>query len=245
MNEGKIVNEEIDWMERSNTRWVEQHLDEMSIGSYWTPEGMGFMIQKIKDKKINLVRCINHHEILKTIAGLKLLVFDLGYTFSEDDANFDDLPSTQDEAVELEKEYEDVVISSWKCECGFPIVEMDARKYFPTLVDTTEYLDEQGELKEREWWGMPLICPSCSVENMLTPDVFLKSHSERLLHRATHDGVIYQAHTRYTLAEIVEDGEYDANNFKTFGFTLGGEKLPHWMQGQHCEMIVLEDGEEE
>jgi len=58
-------------------------------------------------------------------------------------------------------------------------------------------------------------------------------------------GVIYQAHTRGKMAELIELGEYDASNYKTLGFTLDGEKIPEWMIGQHCEMIVNDRGEEE
>jgi hypothetical protein len=40
-------------------------------------------------------------------------------------------------------------------------------------------------------------------------------------------------------------GEYDPTEYRTLGFTLEGKKIPEWMIGQHCEMIVIDGGEEE
>ena len=48
--------ENVDWMK--NAEWVKNHLDGMNVDSYWSPDGMGFLLKKVEDKKLVLVRCI-------------------------------------------------------------------------------------------------------------------------------------------------------------------------------------------
>ncbi len=237
--------ENVDWMK--NAEWVKNHLDGMNVDSYWSPDGMGFLLKKVEDKKLVLVRCINHYTVLRSISGLKTLAFDLGYTVSDSDIEFDDVPESSEDAQRINDLYKQIIVDNWKCEsCGFPIVEMDASNVFPTLIETTEMLDEDGNVVEYDWWGMILVCPSCGHETTMTIENFTNSHGEVLVHRIKDGNTIYQAHTRQVLVDMVESGEYDASKFCLLGSTSpSGEKIPMWMQGQYCEMIVLEDGEEE
>jgi len=57
--------ENVDWMK--NAEWVKNHLDGMNVDSYWSPDGMGFLLKKVEDKKLVLVRCINHYTVLRSI----------------------------------------------------------------------------------------------------------------------------------------------------------------------------------
>ena len=184
---------------------------------------------------------------MRSISGLKTLGFDLGYTISDSDIEFDDVPESSEDAQRINDLYKQIIVDNWKCEsCGFPIVEMDASNVFPTLIETTEMLDEDGNVVEYDWWGMILVCPSCGHETTMTIENFTNSHGEVLVHRIKDGNTIYQAHTRQVLVDMVESGEYDASKFCLLGSTSpSGEKIPMWMQGQYCEMIVLEDGEEE
>ena len=81
MNEG-----EIDWMKNEMAEHMKNTFESMKIGSVWFPEGGGFIVKKVEERKISLVRCVNFTAPMKNVSGLKLLLFDLGYTFTDEDA---------------------------------------------------------------------------------------------------------------------------------------------------------------
>ena len=136
-------------------------------------------------------------------------------------------------------------MASWRTSSGFPLSEIDGLKYFPKIVHTQEVLSEDGDITELYHWAVPLRCPETDEEVIVNPQDYSLLYGAEALHRVSHEGIIYQAHTRGKLAELIELGEYDASNYKTLGFTLDGENIPEWMIGQHCEMIVIDRGEEE
>lgn len=245
-NGSEKVNEgEIDWMNNSMMQHVKDTFEGMRIDSVWFPEGGGFIVKKVEDKKVSLVRCVNYSTPMKNVTGLKLLLFDLGYSFTDEDAQWDDVPLSEEDMDKMNEDYNNTIVASWRTSSGFPLSEIDGLKYFPKIVHTQEVLSEDGDITELYHWAVPLRCPETDEEVIVNPQDYSLLYGAEALHRVLHEGVIYQAHTRGKMAELIELGEYDASNYKTLGFTLDGEKIPEWMIGQHCEMIVIDRGEEE
>lgn len=237
--------EEIDWMKNEMVEYVKNTFEGMRIGSVWFPEGGGFIVKKVEERKISLVRCVNYTTPMKNVSGLKLLLFDLGYNFTEEGAQWDEVPLSEGDMDKMNEDYNDTIVQSWRCNCGYPLSEIDGIQYFPKIVHTEERINEDGDLNELYHWAVPMNCTSCDEEIITNPQDYSLLYGAEALHRVSHGGVIYQAHTRGKLADLIELGEYDSTKYKTMGFTLNGEKIPEWMIGQHCEMIVNDGGEEE
>ena len=230
----------INWMNEQNKNWAEKHFADMPMNGVWAG-GLGFVLMKKSDSELSLVTCVSDELVKTNLAGLQVLLYDLGYTYSDLDANWVDPPESQEDMVQFEKMTEELVIKSWKCECGYPMIEIDTTDCFARFINTDEVLLDNGDTEEIEIWTYPLIC-ACGRRLDVNPDDFIRMHGQAKMHRHdTPDGQVIQAYTRYEICDVTDEereklivvGDHwpDENN-----------RLPPWMRGLVCAIV---DGDEE
>jgi hypothetical protein len=230
----------INWMNEQNKNWAEQHFANMPMNGVWAG-GLGFVMMKKSDSQISLVCAIDDPIVRTNLAGLQVLLYDLGYSYEDLDASWSDPPQSEEEMREFERVTEQLVINSWKCECGYPMMEIDVSDCFARYIETEEVLLDSGDTEEVEIWTYPLIC-TCGRRLDVNPDDFIRMHGQAKMHtHDTPDGDVIQAYTRYEICNCTDEereklfvvGDYwpDESN-----------KLPPWMRGLVCGIA---DGDEE
>jgi len=162
----------------------------------WFPEGGGFIVKKVEDKKVSLVRCVNYSTPMKNVTGLKLLLFDLGYSFTDEDAQWDDVPLNEEDMDKMNEDYNNTIVASWRTSSGFPLSEIDGLKYFPKIVHTQEVLSEDGDITELYHWAVPLRCPETDEEVIVNPQDYSLLYGAEALHRVLHGSDIPSTHKR-------------------------------------------------
>ncbi len=230
----------INWMNEQNKNWAEQHFANMPMNGVWAG-GLGFVMMKKSDSQISLVCAIDDPIVRTNLAGLQVLLYDLGYSYEDLDASWSDPPQSEEEMREFERVTEQLVINSWKCECGYPMMEIDVSDCFARYIETEEVLLDNGDTEEVEIWTYPLIC-TCGRRLDVNPDDFIRMHGQAKMHtHDTPDGDVIQAYTRYEICNCTDEEREKL-------FVVGdywpdeGNKLPPWMRGLVCGIA---DGDEE
>jgi len=229
--------EGINWNDRK-TKWlIINALKEMELGNTWTPQKTSYILMNTGDKNLSLIRCIKHPEIIESLKRIHALLIDSGFTYTENDVIWDDVPFNEQEMSELAQEYVETEIDCWKCTCGIRLKEMNFDDVFP------EYhkYDKNSSQSQNEIWVYNVECP-CGLVNRISSGNFYLMHGDFRVNQCKIGSLRIQGLTRQEICDYIYD--YD-NDLIIVGPTLKGVKIPPWMWGVVCIPIInQQDGGE-
>lgn len=236
------VRQEMDWTSPEIVSWGKEHFDKVPINGVWAPEGLGFVFMRVSNDTYELTRCVQHPESMRALAGVRSLLWDLGYKINDGNVVWDEAPRTQEEVDRISQEHLNEVISSWRCGCGFPLREMDNERVSAVMLSEEETLLDNGDTHMIEVWAYPVKCQCGEVINV-DPMDFRTIVGDERYHRHTVKGIEYQALTRDQIITALES-DYDAQDYTPVGKMIDGEKVPPWLWGLFCKKVIVPDEEE-
>ena len=235
--------QEMDWTSPEIVSWGREHFDMVPVNGVWAPEGLGFVFMRVEDKTYELVRCVQHPETMRALAGVRSLLWDLGYKIKDSNVKWDETPRTQDDVNRISQEHLDDVVSSWRCSCGFPLREMDHSRVSAVMLSEEETLLENGDTHMVEVWAYPVKCQCGEVINV-DPRDFRSMVGDERYHRHIVKGVEYQALTREEIITALDGDDYDVQNYTPVGKMIDDERVPPWLWGLFCKKVIVPDEEE-
>ncbi len=224
------------WTENRVVDWARDHFSATPISGVWAPDGTGLVFSKSGRRSWTLLRAVDHTTVRETLSGIRALMFDLGYTLSDEETIWDEAPKTREEAEEIEAMQKRDIANSWTDTDGTMLKDMDPYNSFPRLVGTREVESVDGEMVETEIWAYPLVNPNTGTEVELDPEDFRLLTDDRHFMRYKNSmGTVFQALTRKEMmdeADMVRDAD---------GELVGrvdrdtGERVPSWLWGTYCK----------
>lgn len=222
-------NATINWLDQSTRVWAEEFFQAMPLSGVWAPEGQGFIMQKNDVKELTLIRAVKHPLTIESLNGINNLLFELGYSYSEDGVLWEDAPNNDEEIEAIVTSHKQTVVDSWKCECGNPLKEIDIKEVYPIFIEKQQGTDGS----HYEHWNYQLDCP-CGKGIDMDPHDFQIMHGMKRFHmysqpqKSGMPNKILRGLSRQEICDFDEEGKH---TFIVLGKSQGDKKIPPWMWG--------------
>ena len=248
--------------------WAKGHFSQMSVGGVWMPEGSGLTYVKEGDNKWRLQSMLDSDEVRENHNRMKILMWDVGISVTDDEATILPVPATSEEAYLQEVTNKREIAKSWADKDGTLLLDMGLENVFPKFIEDREVLLDNGETTTIEVWGYSVTNPNTGEEIVIDPDdyhllmgdqYFMRficktgwiahERGERGEHYENLQGAISatpntyaRALTRQEMVEYIDDGK---QNISGVGSKIFGEEktVPPWMWGTFCEFVELDEEE--
>jgi len=221
--------------------WMLEHFGRMAPGAVWRPEGTGLRYRKSGDDVLTLDHRIDHPDSVHHHERIVRLMESVNLRVEDDEVMVTPAALSAEDAFRQEMQERQAVASSWTCECGIRLADMDLENGTPTFMGEREILLDDGETSSIEDWAVVITCGECDGKEIpMNPDDYNLLAGDDLFMRYRNEFGYLSAMTRQQMFEMASGDE--------LGVLVGsecpdtGEKVPPWMWGTYCSRDYDLDG---
>ena len=220
--------------------WMLEHFQTMAESAVWRPDGTGLRYRKKDTTTLVLEHRIDHEQSLAHHQRIKDLCNAVAIVMEDDDVMITPAALSMEEAYRQEMQERQKIASSWSCECGVYLSNMELNKADAKYVGDREILLDDGDTTSVEDWAVAVVC-ECGKEILMNPDDYNLLAGDALFMRYKNgDGFYIKAMTRRDMQDYAKENRLGILVGREC--PLSGVKVPPWMWGTYC---MIENGDEE
>ena len=218
--------------------WALEHFNQMALKAVWRPDGTGLRYRKKDELTLELEHRVDHIDAVSHHEKISALYASVNINMVDDNVMITDAALSAEEALRREIEERQAIASSWTCQCGVLLKNMELETGIPTYLGEREVLFDDGNTREIEDWGISLSCHSCNEPLMMNPDDYNLLAGDNLFMRYKIENedtwlVALNRNEMYDLAESGGEGLLVGSTCP-----ISKEKVPPWMWGTYCSQKV-------